>query len=84
MTLLKPCPFCGGEAEIKSPKLITGEVRYCVCCKKNCVRTTSITVKNNDFDSARDDVIYLWNMRGDDRIEEYKKEQAQKEVVLND
>ncbi len=53
MTDLKPCPFCGGEAN-----LFDHGDEYClVACSGCCVRT---------HDGTADEVIAVWNRRFDE------------------
>lgn len=49
MTELKPCPFCGGEAELYS-----GGIKYVLC--KECLATS------NDFKTEAE-AIKAWNTR---------------------
>ena len=48
---LKPCPFCGGEAEVGQPVLDTMNMVFCVDCK--------VTVEDDDVADA----IAAWNRR---------------------
>lgn len=43
---LKPCPFCGGEAEIKE---LTG--RFAVECKNKCAATRIFKDKNKPIEA---------------------------------
>lgn len=52
---LKPCPFCGGEAEIAQYYNIT-EDTYCICA--GCTQCGA-TVEETDDDHASE----LWNRR---------------------
>lgn len=55
---LKPCPFCGGNAETMSIELMDGkEVHYVRC--KDIYCCGRITRKWTDFDTA----VYAWNRR---------------------
>ena len=47
---LKPCPFCGGKAEI-----ISGVGFFCVSCSFCCGETNLYNTKQ--------DAIYAWNKR---------------------
>lgn len=47
---LKPCPFCGSQAQIRK----INDKHYAVTCVKNCV-VTKITTKEK--------VIEIWNKR---------------------
>ena len=52
MTELKPCPFCGGEAEYGLT--VAGEEVYCTKCKAAVPRITT-----------KEAAIELWNTRSD-------------------
>lgn len=58
MVDLKPCPFCGGEAELyKHPRAVCFGV-ICTKCK------TSTGMFYSTFDkSAEDKAVELWNRR---------------------
>lgn len=45
MTNLKPCPFCGGEAELKDGNLYCDKTFYVKC--KNCKAMTDRTLVNH-------------------------------------
>lgn len=56
---LKPCPFCGGEAESKSSVDIFGhEGFFSVLCRKCYART--------DYYETEAEVIEAWNRRADE------------------
>ncbi len=62
---LKPCPFCGGEAELSmhfwaSPTTVV--TYYAVCTKCSCRMQHS---GYND-EETREDIIEAWNRRVDD------------------
>lgn len=60
MEKLKPCPFCGGEAElidIGCP--VYGEGRYYVVCKTGCVEQTRMW-------ATKQTAIKRWNRRAKD------------------
>lgn len=70
---LKPCPFCGGEAELKKLGVICDE-GYAVVCKK-CKARTKLTFiekpgKDVELDSfsriAKEKLIRQWNVRAGD------------------
>ena len=70
MSELKPCPFCGGEAEIKNTRV--GRPYFAVVCS-NCRASTrivrSITWKkreelyNHTMGLIKDAAIDAWNRR---------------------
>ena len=73
---LKPCPFCGGQAEIKPNAIYTGK-GLCVHCKDCNVHTITILCectynqyegKTNVYvtkEIAREHVTKIWNRRAD-------------------
>lgn len=75
---LKPCPFCGGEAELKDGHIYM-DVTKIVSCKKCHVRTNPVLVDHPGFNAngldestrytpeqAEQKACDLWNMRADD------------------
>lgn len=58
-TELKPCPFCGGEAEVLHYETFTinfsSVYKYYVSCKK--------CNANTDLKASIEDVIKAWNRR---------------------
>lgn len=54
MAELKPCPFCGGEAEI-----ISGFGKYTVQCKKGGCMANISWASNKDY------AIKAWNRRAE-------------------
>ena len=62
-TEIKPCPFCGGEAELTHGTLFDGEARWFdVICKNTRCRGFSLVCNNHTEDEA----IEAWNKRADD------------------
>lgn len=69
MKTLKPCPFCGGQAELVSNMhfraIVSGEIEravsaYCTDC------TAEITICVPDVpDIQPDQVAEMWNMRSE-------------------
>ena len=61
MPELKPCPFCGGEAQIEHE--YTGAGYSYVCCKKCGLKSVSFM---RSFEIASDiEAIKYWNRRAD-------------------
>lgn len=58
MSELKPCPFCGGEAELRH--IAHGKTAYVVCTKCGC--KTQNTPAKCEY-SADDIVATAWNRR---------------------
>ncbi len=64
MYYLKPCPFCGGEAELMQTKCLSnGCVLYYVFhydlkCRTNGIRTENM--------ATQEEAIEAWNRRADD------------------
>ena len=54
-TKLKPCPFCGGEAQLRSQKIYKGE-SFWVFCRK-CFST------QEPYHLTAADAIAAWNRR---------------------
>lgn len=59
MTELKPCPFCGGEAEVCSTGTYGIKFFYRINCKRYCC----IQV---EFYSNKEDAAEAWNQRVND------------------
>ena len=55
MAELKPCPFCGGKANIMRFSIISGA--YCFCMGCHVKMPNSLT---------REDAIEAWNRRAED------------------
>lgn len=64
---LKPCPFCGGEAEIK-PTSIYSEKGLCVHCKDCNIHTTSTLYecKYNQFEGKTD--VYVTKEMAEEHV----------------
>lgn len=69
---LKPCPFCGGEAELIDSRLsvITKPVFYVECTSCNCIVGRRIMItsarKGKEYFGAKEDAIEAWNRRVSD------------------
>ena len=59
---LKPCPFCGGEAEIKKQQHILNDV-YSVVCKDKVCRGRAVKPLVD-----KEAAIVAWNRRAADEI----------------
>lgn len=57
MNKLKPCPFCGGEAEIRGEKYYKPMVRRNVICTK--------CYSNSGWYKTEQEAIEMWNRRKD-------------------
>lgn len=62
---LKPCPFCGGEASVKSKQITQGYEFYVSCDK--CKARTGVNVSSDygrlNIQSAKATVSMVWNYR---------------------
>ena len=72
MTELKPCPFCGGEAEEKTfltagTAFVSSKHAIQIVCK-SC-RAESTFFKESVHYSARDKAIEAWNRRVKDEAD---------------
>ena len=58
---LKPCPFCGGQAE-----LVTNTQKFLDTCVyiRHSVKCTSCGIHTPTYDNA-DNLIHDWNRRSD-------------------
>lgn len=78
MDKLKPCPFCGGEAELRDGFIYLDETRL-VVCKKCHVRTVPVLINHPSFtangldestrytaEQAAAKAAEAWNRRADD------------------
>lgn len=71
---LKPCPFCGGEAELRTQENVFGHMTARVTCKK-CHCTSNILMEGHtvafinkpsryvSLDECIADVMTQWNLR---------------------
>lgn len=59
MEKLKPCPFCGGEAEVLRNPIINGAIHNAVVHCEECKARTTIYVFEKD-------AIEAWNTRAVD------------------
>lgn len=65
---LRPCPFCGAEAEIRDEHPITcEEVRAIACTNGECPAV--VFVELDDDEDAEAHAILAWNSRAEARSE---------------
>ena len=64
MSELKPCPFCGGEADISDEGTGTEPFRYWVYCPNN-----ACFVEGTAAYATEAEAIEAWNTRADDNDE---------------
>lgn len=64
MAELKPCPFCGGEAELSSPRFIP---HAWVACKKCGVSTPTHTAFTPR--EAKEQAVNAWNRRESNELD---------------
>ena len=57
---LKPCPFCGGEAEMQVTKHIPSGFDYTPRCKN-----TSCCGRSTKKYTVRETAVAMWNRRAD-------------------
>lgn len=71
MSELKPCPFCGGEAELKHQGNNYTKKRavYIECKTFGCFGLQRVGVIRNTMEWAEDQVIKKWNTRPDLKAE---------------
>lgn len=65
ITGLKPCPFCGGDAETVSRSFDAFHVGYIVRCRK-CGAKTDLVMVSGEY-TARDKAKEMWNNRKGDK-----------------
>ena len=64
MSELKPCPFCGGKAEIEHNEILTLMFSYVVC--RNCGAKTGEYRVNSTY-SSDEKAIEAWNRRAGEK-----------------
>lgn len=62
MEKLKPCPFCGGKAKVRSVNIFRAEIE--VMCEK--CRNRTLTYKGVDYYDTEYLAIQAWNRRAND------------------
>ena len=67
MAKLKPCPFCGCDAEVTAHYFCIGETTFGIECSNQRCRTSG-----NQFYETEEDAIKAWNRRAE------RSEDAQK------
>nr|DAT60471.1 MAG TPA: restriction alleviation protein [Caudoviricetes sp.] len=65
MAELKPCPFCGGEAEITEYHL-SYEVE-CSACEATIAASLSFYADDDERISVRNELVKAWNRRDGER-----------------
>ena len=73
MSELKPCPFCGGEAEMFSRRCAEDAMEAWIQCS-SCFSVTGSTQQYEDAFAPREQAIAAWNQRAQpsgDRIANY-------------
>lgn len=65
MTELKPCPFCGGKANIGIARVDGSEKTYSIVCKRCNVGIFSPRFAENEWNAYGNvkDAIKAWNRR---------------------
>lgn len=67
MSKLKPCPFCGGPADLRSYTDAGGRKSWTVRCRNLCVVTCGHRDERGRWrPTLRKEVIETWNRRIDD------------------
>ena len=54
---LKPCPFCGGEAEVQNDWSDIGKYYWVAC--------TECSANTKDYEYNQDEAIETWNRRAE-------------------
>ena len=60
---LKPCPFCGGEAELREERGLTRTLFFVSCENDNC---GVVVETRNSVSSTKVGAIEAWNRRADE------------------
>lgn len=68
MRELKPCPFCGGQAEIRVYLASNGKKSYTVRCKSMCAVTCGHVENGRWRATLKREAIEAWNRRADNAI----------------
>lgn len=64
MAELKPCPFCGGEAELREEQSVANRTLFYVSCENDDCRV--IVETRNSVSATRWGAIEAWNRRVSD------------------
>lgn len=65
---LKPCPFCGGEANIISHSVYRSFIYYCSCSNQECHGFCSWTFEYSFGFKDKEKAIIAWNTRPDEKL----------------
>lgn len=63
-TVLKPCPFCGGQAEVERIFANSTQVRYMVCCLN--YNSDCLIQPETPWLESEEEAIEEWNRRAED------------------
>ena len=63
---LRECPFCGGQAELRTYLASNGKKSWSVRCKNMCAVTCGHTENGKWRATMRKEAINTWNRRAND------------------